>query len=119
MAPIFLTLIVLSKDKSNDFKEEHWENVAFISLTLIVLNEDKSIDFKEEHPKNIKQVLVNNLLNLNITLISPFSLFLYLQSNFIFLLFIYISILFSFSILFFPSIYLFLSSSDQRFVLYL
>ena len=49
-----------------------------ILLILVVLNEDKSMDFKKEHPRKMQQILVNNLLNLNLTLTSPFSLLLYL-----------------------------------------
>ena len=60
------------------FKEEHPKNIKIILLTLVVLNEDKSIDIKEEHFLNIQKVLVNNLLNINLTLISSFSLLLYL-----------------------------------------
>ena len=50
-----------------DYKEEHPLNILIIFLTLVVLNEDKFIDCKEEHPKNIQKVLVNNLLNINLT----------------------------------------------------
>ena len=50
---MFLTLIVLNEDKSNDFKERHKLNIPYILLTLVVLNEDKLIDFKEEHSLNI------------------------------------------------------------------
>ena len=46
-----------------------------MSLTLVELNEDKSIDFREEQLRNIWQVVVNNLLNINLTYISICSIF--------------------------------------------
>ena len=35
---------------AHENKEEHPKNIYRILLTLVVLNKDKSIDFKEEHP---------------------------------------------------------------------
>jgi hypothetical protein len=75
---IFITLFVLNEDKSIDSKEEHLLYILLIFITLFALNEDKSIDSKEEHSQNIKEVDVNNLLNLNLILICPISLFSYL-----------------------------------------
>ena len=49
-----------------------------INVVINKINEDKSADFKEEHFKNIQQVLVNNLLKINLTLILPLSLLIYL-----------------------------------------
>ena len=49
-----------------------------ILVTLLVLNEDKSIDSKDLQLENIQPVDVNNLLNLNLTLIIPISLLSYL-----------------------------------------
>ena len=53
-----LTLWVSKLDTSKYFKEEHSENIAFISVTLQVLKWDKSRDVKDAHAENIDSDLV-------------------------------------------------------------
>jgi len=52
---ILLTLIVLIKDKSIDFKNKQSENIKPISLTLAVLNEFKSIVSNENNSRTYKK----------------------------------------------------------------
>jgi len=57
ISSILLLLVSIYGDKfycsSINCKEEQFKNISLILLTLVVLSDDKSIDFKEEQPENM------------------------------------------------------------------